>query len=799
MAVSTTSDLLQEALTLHRRGAVADAASRYAEVLRADPANADAHYYLAMIACQNGRFDEGAAGARKSLASDPRHARAHVLLGRSLGALGQPQEALASFERAIKIAPDLAQAHGNRADLLSELGRYDEAIVSYDRAVALAPDSTEDWFNRGAALAAVGRHDEAVASFDRAIAGKPDFTQAHLSRAGSLAALGRHGEALEAVGRVIAIAPKLAEAWLGRGNVLNALKRYDEALAAFEQALALKPDLAEAWLGRGRTALAAGRPGLAADAASQALALGATAKTKAFFVHCVRSAHVTADDDGRLRGLLLRALTEGWAPPREVAQACVNLIKLDGAVTAAIARANAAWPARVLAAELPGSSTLAALARNELLCCLLEIVPVADVGLERVLANVRFAMLAAGVQAGNEAGNEACDESVLRFYGAVARQCFVNEYVVSATATEAAQAAHVREALEAVLAAGDPCPALLPVIVGAYFPLCSLAKAGALLQRAWPQSVEAVIAQQVKEPAQERLLAAAIPALTAIDGEVSRLVRQQYEENPYPRWVKPGPPESPAALMDRRPDEIRDVLFAGCGTGPFTVAFARQAPQARILAIDLSLASLGYAKRMAEGLGLANIEFAQADITRLASLGRAFDFIDASGVLHHLADPWAGWRVLLALLRPGGTMQVGLYSELGRRNVVAARALIAERGYRSTADDIRRCREEIMAADAAPLLKSVTLWPDFFSMSECRDLLFHVQEHRMTLPQIKSFLASSGVQFAGFQLDAAHLQRFGARFPDRAALTDLDCWQAFETLAPETFAGMYQFSVRKPA
>ena len=82
---------------------------------------------------------------------------------------------------------------------------------------------------------------------------------------------------------------------------------------------------------------------------------------------------------------------------------------------------------------------------------------------------------------------------------------------------------------------------------------------------------------------------------------------------------------------------------------------------------------------------------------KLASIGRDFDFIDASGVLHHLADPWAGWRMLLSLLRPGGVMQVGLYSELARQNVVAARALIAERGYRPIPDDIRRCREDIMA------------------------------------------------------------------------------------------------------
>ena len=202
---------------------------------------------------------------------------------------------------------------------------------------------------------------------------------------------------------------------------------------------------------------------------------------------------------------------------------------------------------------------------------------------------------------------------------------------------------------------------------------------------------------------------------------------------------------------------------------------------------------------MAQNLGVTNVDFAQADIMELGSTARDFDVIEASGVLHHLADPWAGWRILLALLRPSGVMQVGLYSELARQNIVAARALIAERGYRPIPEDIRRCRQEIMAADAAPLLKSLTNVADFFTTDDCRDLLFHVQERRMTLPQIKSFIAANDLEFFGFALDAATRQRFAARFPDPAALTDLDCWHVFETEMPQAFAGMYQFGVRKRA
>jgi predicted O-linked N-acetylglucosamine transferase (SPINDLY family) len=246
MPASPIADLLERGLALHRRGAMTEAAAHYAEVLRADPANADAHYYLAMIACHAGRFAEGAELARKALAADPQYVRAHSLLGRALTALGQHHEALASFERAIALAPELAEAHGNRADVLSELGRYAEAIDSYDRALALAPDVVEDWFNRGAASSAVGRHTEAISNFDRVIAAKPGFAPAHLSRAKALFALGRREEALTGADEALAIDPNLAEAWLGRGNCLNDLKLFDQAFAVYDTALKLSPDLSYA-------------------------------------------------------------------------------------------------------------------------------------------------------------------------------------------------------------------------------------------------------------------------------------------------------------------------------------------------------------------------------------------------------------------------------------------------------------------------------------------------------------------------------------------------------------------------
>ena len=469
-----------------------------------------------------------------------------------------------------------------------------------------------------------------------------------------------------------------------------------------------------------------------------------------------------------------------------------------------IAHADRLWPGRVAVKEILEKSQIGRLADDELLRSVLECDQITDLGLERLIANVRHALLYAVTA--EDAKDAEPERYPLDFCCAVARQCFINQYVFSLTEDENVRAKTLRDTVDAALGAGVAVPPLHLAVVGAYQPLYEISNAERLLGKSWPHAVGDLFVQQIEEPAEERRIKAALAALTAIDDEVSLAVRSQYEENPYPRWIKSGPPIQPTILA-RRPAAVADVLIAGCGTGAFGLAFARKVPQARFLAVDLSLSSLGYAKRMADRLGLKNVEFAQADIMKLGSLGRTFDFINSSGVLHHMADPWAGWRVLLSLLRPDGAMQLGFYSELARQNIVAARALIAEQGYRPVPDDIRRVRETIAAAEDGSLLKSITQWGDFFSMSECRDLLLHTQEHRTSLPEIKRFLAANDLRFAGFMVDALTTDRFARRYPELATLTekrrfdafaDLDRWHVFETEYPETFMSMYRFWVHKP-
>jgi hypothetical protein len=134
-------------------------------------------------------------------------------------------------------------------------------------------------------------------------------------------------------------------------------------------------------------------------------------------------------------------------------------------------------------------------------------------------------------------------------------------------------------------------------------------------------------------------------------------------------------------------------------------------------------------------------------------------------------------------------MRVGLYSELGRAEIVAARRFITEHGFTATAADIRRCRQELLATP----LRALTNYPDFFSISGCRDLLFHVHEERFAIPQIKEFLDAAKLTFLGFELDGGALRDYRMTYPSDQSMTDLKTWNAFERDRPGTFAAMYQF------
>jgi len=566
----------------------------------------------------------------------------------------------------------------------------------------------------------------------------------------------------------------------------------------------LDPKFIEAFLEQGWRLLREKREEEATELAVRIVRLQETPDTRAFFIECVKR-WKTFPGAHAIRDLIARSWREAWVKPLELLGITMGMLQADSIVGPAIQKAGAAWPGRLSMHELLGPTGLAQISIDPLLSALLESGSIFGLELERFLTSLRAALLELVVRNPNHSQSE----SKLQFCCALARQCYINEYVFDVTPEENDQAQRLQDRIKQALVENLPILPMEIALFAAYSQLDCLPRS-ALLKRSWPNCVTGLLTEQIEEPEAERNLRDSIPQITRIADNTSVAVRKQYEENPFPRWVnvrfnRPMPmidewmpkyfPFSKFRKIGKGAN--LDVLIAGCGTGHHSIMFAQVFPGARILAIDLSMASLCYAKRKTSAMGISNVEYAQADILELAGLERRFDVIASSGVLHHLAEPEKGWRTLVQLLQPDGCMQIGLYSQRAHRNLILAQRFLVERGFRPSLDSIRRARQELVTAAAKDaLLQSVLTFADFYSASEFRDMFLPTQIHRFTIPNIQNFLDENDLEFIGFSIRSEIRDQFLAHFPLQAE-SDLGLWDKFEGEHPDAFAEMYEFWVQK--
>jgi tetratricopeptide (TPR) repeat protein/SAM-dependent methyltransferase len=670
---------------------------------------------------------------------------------------------------------DILQADPDQPDVIHmlgvvsyQLGKSDIGIDLIKKAIALKPDYAEAYYNLGNVLKEQGMLDEAVGFYQKAIVLKPDFADVHFNIGGAFSALGKLEDAVASYHKALAINPDSAETHNNLGDALLKFGRIDEAFKCFRRAILLSPQNDYFW------------------------------KNLAISVEKISFTSV----DDRLQQDLLDLLERAVVRPYYLVRPVITALLHHPKFSQIVEQTGFGAPEHTI----DYGDVAEQLSTIPLFVRILGCSPINDLKIERMLTVLRHAMLAETIAGG-------ADEKGLPFSAALALQCFTNEFVYPEIAEEKELLERLQTRIATLLETKHDVPPSFVVALGAYRPLYRFPWAQQLCDLEWDSPIKDVIERQISEPLEEQILGPKIPRLTPVGDTVSQSVREQYEENPFPRWVKTGVSGkgelmsvvlrgSPLSLDvgDYAFPEAPEILVAGCGTGQHSLETSSRFLNARVLAVDLSLSSLSYALRKTNELGLSNIEYAQADILELGNLERRFDVIESIGVLHHLSDPLAGWRVLVDLLKPSGFMKIGLYSEAARQDIVRGRSFIAEMGYAASIDDVRQCRQDIiaMAEDENEMMVKTCKAVDFFSLSNCRDLLFHVQEHRFTLLQIGEALAALNLKFLGFEIrEQATLRKFNASFSKKEALTSLSQWHKFERKNPDTFRGMYQFWCKK--
>tara|TARA_E500000318_G_scaffold11106_3_gene9764 strand:+ start:1263 stop:3107 length:1845 start_codon:yes stop_codon:yes gene_type:complete len=601
-----------------------------------------------------------------------------------------------------------------------------------------------------------------------------------LREASALMRQGRATEAVEIFAEIARANPRQPELQNNLGVALKAAGRLKDAAQAYRRALKLAPDYAVAEANLARVLLALGDGAGAVRHFESAHRRASGAGYLAEMLDVLAGLRFESPD-AKTKSLITGLFARRDIDLQRLAPAALSLVMANRTYARG---ADAAW--RWLREE---SAAPPPLPTDPLLSLLLAWTTLPDPRLEAWMTAERRRLLI-----------ERQSAATVDTLATLALQAMTAEYawVEAADETAAVAALLSQDALdqeEALLVALYRDPANFPAAITA------------LRDGATDGATALVFERAVTEPTAEQALAAALPALTPMgEDATSERVRDQYETHPYPRWrsvdgqIRRKPLDAhlrerfPAVRFDGIDIARPRLLVAGCGTGRHAIQTAARYEGVEVTAIDLSRRSIGYAARMAAELGRTNIRFAQADILGLGALDERFDVIECSGVLHHMADPMAGWKVLRGLLKPGGLMRVALYSDIARARFAKLQAEIDAEDEAGIAAEIRRRRNDILKLAEDDPAAIVWQTGDFYSLSGCRDLLFHRREVRYGWPEIGAAVAELDLKLVGVETASADLKAlYRQRFPGDPSATSPDNWNVLEREYPDSFLAMYQF------
>ena len=639
------------------------------------------------------------------------------------------------------------------------LKKYNAAINCYKEALKINPNHSDSYNNIGAALQLMGDQESAIKNFKHAIKIRPEYPEAYNNMGTSIKDLGDLKTSIICFKQAIKIKPNYPEAYYNIGAALKDLGELEASIEHYTQAIKIKPNYPEAYYNMG----------------------------------IVLQNVIFTKPNPELSQFIEKLLDyKIFVRPQQISKAAISLLNFNPFIKKILKGSSL----KKLNFQL--IETILNLNKVTLLNKIMKVCRLPDLKFELFFTKVRSSILLS-------ISNMPNSPESLSFQLTLALQCFHNEYIYNQTDEENEALANLIDTVNQSFLNGEQPPTKSILCIASYkalhkFDWSNLIKLS--------KEFDELIKRQVSDFEKEKSIRDHLPSLNEISNKVSKKVKEQYEENPYPRWVHVGLNINPDSiseifqkselkLFDKSINKIKEpeILIAGCGTGQQSLSTASRFKNSMVLASDLSLASLSYAKRQTQELGIKNIDYIQADILNLDKLKRKFDIIESSGVLHHMDDPMAGWKILLNCLKPGGIMKIGLYSELARRHIVKIRKEIKLSGIGSSNIDMKKYRKFLINSNHGEHIK-LKFSQDFYSLSTFRDLIFHVKEHQFNLLKVKECLDFLRLKFCGFENNNL-VKKFKLKYTGSNDQYDLIKWNTFENNNPDIFIGMYQFWCQK--
>lgn len=256
-------------------------------------------------------------------------------------------------------------------------------------------------------------------------------------------------------------------------------------------------------------------------------------------------------------------------------------------------------------------------------------------------------------------------------------------------------------------------------------------------------------------------------------------------------WAAATGALTPRSDQGERPWRILD---AGCGTGVSTDYLCHLNPGSSVLAVDISAGALEVARERTRRSGAAKavreLRIEQRSLLDLAGEG-PFDYINSVGVLHHLREPEAGLQSLAGLLRPGGLLHLFLYADGGRWEIHRTQRALARLAVGSGDEGLRLGRQLLAELPEGNRLRQhhERRWiVDTAADANFADMYLHPQETSYNLDRLLAFVASAGLEFAGFSNPEvwSPARLLSGELLERAqGLSQLEQWSLVEELDPD--------------
>ncbi len=779
-------------------GRIDEAIVLYNKAIEQNPENANAYSNLGYLYFNLGNFKEAAKLIIKSLELNPNDYQALLTLGWSQKELTKYEEALKITLKSLEIFPDNPSALVNLGAIYKDLNRLDQALEVTIKALKLKPDNPLALINLGSIYQDLGQFDEALESTLKSLKLEPHNPSALINLSSIYKDLGQLDESLSTIRSALEIKPNDPYINLSLGDIYKEIGLTDQSLTYYLRALKLKPECPNINLNLGLFFKDIGDLNKALSFTLQSLELkldnpGAIKNINSFIDQLGSGLYDTHNITRAYNLLLNRTDVSHRRLSGLFRQKYFNIIQKASEHTTIISEKNDAL--QQLAKDTNFHKSIS-----------LFVPPIPEV--EIFLTRLREEIL---LQFNKTGHIHPQLESLTK---ALAMQCFLNEYTYYIKEEE-------KDLVSKLITKAEKDREIIGqklLIISCYKSIYTAFPdtRGAQVYSGLNDSYKELLMTQLIEPSQEEKIKSTLDNPSLFSNKISQKVENMYESNPYPRYkyanfTKATLSQPIAEFIKRETTKQKlnfsveltspiakpKVLIAGCGTGNQVISASRY-KNAKITAIDLSSSSLAYASRKSKEYGMNNVEFKKMDILNLDKIDNFFDIIECSGVLHHMENPPDGLAALIRLLKPGGYIKLGLYSEIARSVVIKARDIIQRLHIDSSAESIREFRKQVLDGEISDLKDLPKFGTDFFSLSECKDLCFHVQEHLFTTEKLQNFLNTQNLDFCGFMVPIHIKQLYQKYNPEDGEMTSLKYWGNFEKKYPSTFKGMYQFWAHKP-